>query len=186
MFCSNCGTELDEDALFCTNCGTKFCPCCEAELDKDARFCINCGEEVEEDEAPVCQQPVQVKEWQQRHGFTTFWLWLSLIGNALGAIVMFLAWDSDFKNAYLPMLSSNGPLVLFIEFGLNIVFISGLLDWSKFGFWLMIVLAAIQIFDPFSTGLEVGVIPSLINIAILFGVLQLRGRNGESAWKQMM
>ena len=47
--CSNCGAQLDNDALFCTECGTKidvqgkFCPSCGARLDDDSLFCSECG-----------------------------------------------------------------------------------------------------------------------------------------------
>ena len=47
--CSNCGAQLDNDALFCTECGTKidvqgkFCPSCGARLDDDSLFCSDCG-----------------------------------------------------------------------------------------------------------------------------------------------
>jgi hypothetical protein len=98
--------------------------------------------------------------------------------------MLIAAADPDIQNEYLPMLSSNGPTVLFIEFLINAFASHLLLDWSRLGFWLMAVSAAVQILDPFSTGLETGVMPSLLSIAILFGVLRLRGKNGESAWKQ--
>ena len=57
MFCKNCGSKLDEDAIFCTNCGkklsdvftAKYCVACGAELDDDADFCSNCGYKVHEE-----------------------------------------------------------------------------------------------------------------------------------------
>lgn len=57
MFCKNCGSKLDEDAIFCTNCGkklsdvftAKYCVTCGVKLDDDAVFCSNCGYKVHEE-----------------------------------------------------------------------------------------------------------------------------------------
>ena len=57
MFCKNCGSKLDEDAIFCTNCGkklsdvftAKYCVACGVKLDDDAVFCSNCGYKVHEE-----------------------------------------------------------------------------------------------------------------------------------------
>ena len=57
MFCKNCGSKLDNDAIFCTNCGkklsdvftAKYCVACGVKLDGDAVFCSNCGYKVHEE-----------------------------------------------------------------------------------------------------------------------------------------
>lgn len=57
MFCKNCGSKLDNDAIFCTNCGkklsdvftAKYCVACGLKLDDDAVFCSNCGYKVHEE-----------------------------------------------------------------------------------------------------------------------------------------
>lgn len=57
MFCKNCGSKLDEDAIFCTNCDkklsdvftAKYCVACGVKLDDDAVFCSNCGYKVHEE-----------------------------------------------------------------------------------------------------------------------------------------
>lgn len=57
MFCKNCGSKLDDDAIFCTNCGkklsdiftAKYCVACGVKLDDDAVFCSNCGYKVHEE-----------------------------------------------------------------------------------------------------------------------------------------
>ena len=47
--CHNCGTMLDDDALFCAECGTKQkpqekkCPHCGAAVKEGDKFCMNCG-----------------------------------------------------------------------------------------------------------------------------------------------
>lgn len=52
MYCKNCGTELNENAVVCTKCGVlvgdgnKFCPNCGAEPDPLAVICVKCGYEL--------------------------------------------------------------------------------------------------------------------------------------------
>lgn len=47
--CTNCGTVLEDDALFCSECGTKQgplqkkCPNCGADIKEGAKFCMSCG-----------------------------------------------------------------------------------------------------------------------------------------------
>ena len=52
-FCTECGQQLPQDALFCMKCGTKttmavsiFCTKCGQQLPRDASFCIKCGASV--------------------------------------------------------------------------------------------------------------------------------------------
>lgn len=49
MFCKNCGSEMDQNAVVCVKCGygkgkgNKFCPNCGSELEPNAQFCVKCG-----------------------------------------------------------------------------------------------------------------------------------------------
>lgn len=67
MFCTECGTNLNEDAKFCTGCGAKtkaaqaaepkleieLCENCGAKLNDGAEFCTSCGtKKGESGEAP--------------------------------------------------------------------------------------------------------------------------------------
>lgn len=50
-FCSNCGAQAPQTAMFCSQCGTKFpaeavCPTCGAKLAPNAMFCSQCGTKV--------------------------------------------------------------------------------------------------------------------------------------------
>lgn len=57
--CKNCGTMLDDDALFCSECGTKQdpaekkCKNCGTVLPAGAKFCMNCGTPVDASPAPA-------------------------------------------------------------------------------------------------------------------------------------
>ena len=82
MFCKNCGSKLDEDAIFCTNCGkklsdiftAKYCVACGVKLDDDAVFCSNCGYKVHEekvnnditDEKPFSNESTIDEETQEK------------------------------------------------------------------------------------------------------------------------
>lgn len=68
-YCTHCGAELNDDAVFCVNCGKavensqnaapqiKYCTNCGAELKEGADYCVNCGCRVEYPAAPVAQIP---------------------------------------------------------------------------------------------------------------------------------
>lgn len=49
MFCKNCGSELNENAVACMTCGfakgtgEKFCGNCGSEINPGAAICIKCG-----------------------------------------------------------------------------------------------------------------------------------------------
>ncbi len=49
MFCKNCGSEINENAVVCMNCGfakgngEKFCANCGSEINPGAAICTKCG-----------------------------------------------------------------------------------------------------------------------------------------------
>lgn len=53
-FCTNCGRELPDHAVFCPSCGTKMevpcCPACGKEIELDSMFCIHCGQKLVNDQ----------------------------------------------------------------------------------------------------------------------------------------
>ena len=81
MFCVNCGSKLDEDALFCTNCGKKvaeevskeeikFCMNCGSKLDEDSSFCSNCGKKVEYNEPIYTDTTTESSELETAKGIS--------------------------------------------------------------------------------------------------------------------
>lgn len=81
MFCINCGSKLDEDALFCTNCGKKvaegvskkeikFCMNCGSKLDEDSSFCSNCGKKVEYNEPISTDTTTESSELETAKGIS--------------------------------------------------------------------------------------------------------------------
>lgn len=83
MFCTKCGKELDDDALFCDNCGAKVedieeavepkikqpkaykeqnrnvCPVCGANLEDDCDFCTECGNRLKKDFNKTEPKPIR-------------------------------------------------------------------------------------------------------------------------------
>lgn len=49
MFCRNCGSEMNENAIVCVKCGVakntaaNFCPSCGNPTNPEAVVCVNCG-----------------------------------------------------------------------------------------------------------------------------------------------
>lgn len=102
MVCKNCGSELNDGAVFCFNCGTKceepenmtvtddvtesqFCRKCGAELKDGALFCNQCGMSVNEDESVTEPVSVAPKSDERKYKFKnvpkgTFNVWDLLIG----------------------------------------------------------------------------------------------------------
>ena len=81
MFCVNCGSKLDEDALFCTNCGKKvaeevskeeikFCMNCGSKVDEDSSFCSNCGKKVEYNEPISTDTTTESSELETAKGIS--------------------------------------------------------------------------------------------------------------------
>mgnify|MGYP002859607148 CR=1 FL=1 len=85
MFCKNCGSKLDDDAIFCMNCGvkiaddssSKYCFHCGNEIESDAVFCANCGSKIREaqkepeeknDAAPTSEKEEPVEAPEQNEG----------------------------------------------------------------------------------------------------------------------
>ena len=121
-------------------------------------------------------------ETKQRHGFVSFWLWLLMIANAVFAIIMVKVTPisnmiiSLFLALLLPLLNITGSILL--------------LNWKKFGFWL--ILGAPFYYFLIEISGSVSTIDALTNLGlnlilfplVLFAILQIK-KNDESCWKQL-
>ena len=64
MFCRNCGSEMNPEAVVCVKCGVpvgkgkKYCPTCGAEPDPEAVICVKCGASLEQTPAAPVAAPV--------------------------------------------------------------------------------------------------------------------------------
>lgn len=98
MFCKNCGSEMDQNAVVCVKCGygkgkgNKFCPNCGSELEPNAQFCVKCGASV----APVAEvNPLNQKSKIAAGllgiflgGFGIHNFYLGYTGKAVGQLVL--------------------------------------------------------------------------------------------------
>lgn len=98
MFCKNCGSEMDPNAVVCVKCGygkgkgNKFCPNCGSELEPNAQFCVKCGASV----APVAEvNPLNQKSKIAAGllgiflgGFGIHNFYLGYTGKAVGQLVL--------------------------------------------------------------------------------------------------
>ena len=64
MFCRNCGSEMNPEAVVCVKCGVpvgkgkKYCPTCGAEPDPEAVICVKCGASLAQAPAAPVAAPV--------------------------------------------------------------------------------------------------------------------------------
>ena len=64
MFCRNCGSQMDPQAVVCVKCGvpkgtgTSFCPSCGSATTPEAVICTTCGVAFQGAQGQPAQQPV--------------------------------------------------------------------------------------------------------------------------------
>lgn len=163
MFCTSCGKQLQDTQNFCTGCG------------KQVQRNIPSVTPTQSERPQDIQQSVPFQQQvasdiKTRHGFTSFWLWLGIVGNV---IVGFL---SIYTNDYLIGVSS-----LVTAFIIYLI-----VKWKKWAFYALCVDIFISIFIYSSEfPIEGIIISSILQIVIIWAVLQLRNAQGVSAWKQL-
>jgi hypothetical protein len=121
-----------------------------------------------------------------RHGFVTFWLWVSIAGNLIGAYKAL-----DYLGHFGTWRSWLDPTVSRIALLLSIVVIIGqilLINWRILGFFincaaslffLLFAIFYLRLHPVFS------VILALAHSSIIFGILQIK-KYGVSAWNYLI
>ncbi len=84
MFCSKCGAENEDNAVFCTRCGEKFnktssqtnekiCPNCNLKNDIESEFCEKCGTQLKENNNTndSYQSPIQLNNRESKFDLRT-------------------------------------------------------------------------------------------------------------------
>lgn len=121
---------------------------------------------------------------KQRHGCVTAWLVLMLVVNSLTALLYLFF--SDMVTSALPAEVSPSLILALGLVGIaNVVFAVLLLRWKKIGFWGFLITSVATLLINMNMG--VSIVQSmfgLVGIAILYGILQIKG-NGKSAWENL-
>jgi len=164
MFCKYCGKQLPDNSNFCSGCGKGL-----------GLPVVTNNPQINE------EQPQKEKVFRERHGFTTFWLWIILITN----ILILLFSHSINNNASNDLMKLFGLANEFtraldiISTLVRIVSVILLLNWKIIGFWLIIIFDCIYAFLVPGTLLWLLLLG--ISALILFAILNLR-KNGISTW----
>lgn len=127
----------------------------------------------------------EMEQAPRRNKFTTFWLWLMIVGNILNIIGMFVQY------AMSEILLKYALGTFIVSIGMSAISIFGvarLLYWKKDGFRIV---AGAMMFSVFWLFKDVnfefaiaGLVGSIVGIGILWGVLQCT-KDGVSCWSQL-
>jgi len=110
--------------------------------------------------------------------FTTFWLWAIIIANAYLALMNFINVSLIDTNSDISVEDYRS--ITWLILGLvNIVAAALILNWKKFGFWLIVVTSVASLL-----GGQHAFIISMIGLIVLVAVLQIK-LDGVSCWEQL-
>jgi hypothetical protein len=155
-----------------------YCVKCGGEIADDVQFCPKCGTAVKS----AVEITANISE-RRRHGFTSFWLILGLIGCFIvGSIYLF---SPNLIGQYY-VNASKGLIMLFGIISMaNIICYILLLCWKRIGFWIFIGTSIVSLPLNMAIGLNIGqTLSGLIGLVILWGILHIR-KNGKTAWEQL-
>lgn len=158
------------------------CPLCGKETPGALGRCKHCGEQLTKKQENVISEDCQIRS---RAGFTTFYLWLGLVVNAIMGIAYFatIFTRKGLWSAYDPM---HTRIYGFVSSAILFYGYLSLLRWNKRGFYILIVMAGVsQVMNLLDGGLlSFSTFFPLLSALILFAVLQIR-KNGKSCWEQL-
>ena len=141
MYCKNCGSEINNNAVVCVKCGVKagtgnrFCPSCGAPSNPDAVVCVKCGCSL--GKAPSASDPVdsfggaiaacfkKYATFSGRANRSEYWWW----------------WLFTFLFGMIPVVNLFSWLVTLIPS--LAVLVRRLHDTGRSGFWFFITLIPI-------------------------------------------
>ena len=126
-----------------------------------------------------------------RHGFTSFYLWLSFLGSA--AMTIFLAFDLMAGLNILELMeifsfyTSADLWVIRINSLATSIALYSIITWKRWGFWMYCVVCIVTSFlNPYKIGFLYSMITYAISIGIIYGVLHFKNAyNAKSTWEQM-
>lgn len=122
---------------------------------------------------------------KQRHGCVTAWLILMIIVFSVSSFsYLFL---NELMSAALPKPVPKIVFTMLIIISLlNIIFAMALLLWKKWAFWGFAVTSLTTMCINLYAGFGIAQsLLGLVGFAILYGILQIREKNGRSAWENL-
>lgn len=140
---------------------------------------------------------------KERHGFVTFWLWLMIISNIIGAIMQAMSanyaiWAyATYDNAQLFFYVEHGVVdyyicAAWIMVVLSLVNVAGaimLLKWKKMGYWFIVgsavaclaIMISFGVLGGFSASVVYSIVGAVIGPIALWAILQI-SKNGLRCW----
>jgi uncharacterized membrane protein YidH (DUF202 family) len=124
---------------------------------------------------------LSVPSVSKRNGFVTIWLILSLVLYTYGAVNYVINIDAITEREKIPSIIGIAYIITFV---LNVIFCVMMLLWKKSGFYGFVAVGIGIGILQFGTGLGAASLSVLIQVAILFGILQIK-KDGISAWNNL-
>lgn len=164
-------------------------------------------------EQPISKSPLSSTQSidKERHGFVTFWLWLSIVISVITAVrtlISFFQIASAFESltSLYDSIKLHTNIMMLASFVFAVCCIGGyamVMNWKKLGFWFLVGTSIVSVacnmimnslleqdyaaidipVDLFFNSI-VQLIVTPISIVILWAILQIR-KNGVSCWKQL-
>ena len=146
-------------------------------------------------------ESIMADQMKQRHGFTTFWLCLTIVANAIeaffgGVLGAFVAGDVYFS----PSATDNSLFIMTIIMGVGKILacalciwgVALLFKWKRKGFTICLLSTGLFfvmecLFAGMMHDFSLVILPLIgagVMLGSLYGFLHLR-RNGKSCWSQL-
>lgn len=157
------------------------CPSCGKETPGALARCKHCGEVLHKHDIIT----PEVYDVKSRAGFTTFYLWLGQLLNAIMGLAYFatIFTRKGLWSAYDPMYTR---IYGFVSSAILFYGYLSLMRWKKSGFYILTLMAGVSLIVNLVSGnpLSFSTFSPIVSIMILYAVLQIK-KNGKSCWEQL-
>lgn len=174
------------------------CPHCGAQTPAALSRCKTCGHKVTDSvtfdytkgdytkSEYIDNNPVPAPVPRTRNGFVGFWLWLSLILNAIMFIALLIFFIVGVGVQTVTPKPIAFVLYVLVMLLLTLPAYIMLLKWRKAGFYILsiITLANIAVWTVVDLDLIGGILFNAIPLLVLYLILQIRS-NGVSCWRNL-
>ncbi|MDR3258149.1 MAG: zinc ribbon domain-containing protein [Fusobacteriaceae bacterium] len=154
------------------------CAKCGTEIENNIEFCPKCGVSINDN-----LQTSENNNKKKRHGFTTFWLIVTLVSQIFSVATYLYSFRmlANFFNT-----SSNFFVLYIVAAIIGAVGTVLLLTWKKAGFWIFVGISIVNLILNLIIGISIGkILIGLIGVPIMWAVLQIR-KNEKTTWEQLI